>query len=60
MNIVETERQLRGLLIVVLTLTHRYNAVRGHRTALGSNNSGAEDYLQEENKHKPEDNTHNN
>ena len=29
--------------VVVLTLTHRYNAVRGHRT--GSNNSGAEDYL---------------
>ena len=28
---------------VVLTLTHRYNAVRGHRT--GSDNSGAEDYL---------------
>ena len=27
---------------VVLTLTHGYNAVRGHRT--GSNNSGAEDY----------------
>ena len=27
----------------VLTLTHRCNAVRGHRT--GSNNSGAEDYL---------------
>ena len=29
--------------VVVLTLTHRYNAVRGHRT--GSNNSGAENYL---------------
>ena len=29
--------------IVVLTLTHRFNAVRGHRT--GSNNSGAESYL---------------
>ena len=28
---------------VVFTLTHRYNAVRGHRTR--SNNSGAEDYL---------------
>ena len=27
----------------VLTLAHRYNAVRGHRT--GSNNSGAENYL---------------
>ena len=31
------------VVIVVLTLTHRYNAVGGHRT--GSNNSGAEDYL---------------
>ena len=31
------------LRIVVLTLTHRYNAVRGHRT--GSNSSGAENYL---------------
>ena len=29
--------------VVVITLTHRYNAVRGHRT--GSNNSGVEDYL---------------
>ena len=28
---------------VALILSHRYNAVRGHRT--GSNNSGAEDYL---------------
>ena len=28
---------------VVLTLTHRYNAVCGHRT--GSNNSGVENYL---------------
>ena len=28
---------------VILTLTHRCNAVRGHRT--GSNNSGAENYL---------------
>ena len=28
---------------VVLTLSYRCNAVRGHRT--GSNNSGAEDYL---------------
>ena len=28
---------------VVLSLTHRCNAVRGHRT--GSGNSGAEDYL---------------
>ena len=31
------------LVVVVLAFTHRYNAVRGHRT--GSNNSGAEDYL---------------
>ena len=31
------------VVVVVLTLTHGYNAVRGHRT--GSNNSGAEDYL---------------
>ena len=29
--------------VVVLALTHGYNAVRGHRT--GSNNAGAEDYL---------------
>ena len=33
----------RFLGVVVLTLTHRYNAVRGHMT--GSNNSRAEDYL---------------
>ena len=32
----------------VLTLTHRYNAVRGHRT--GSNNSGAENYLRRKTK----------
>ena len=32
-----------GLFVIVLTLTHGYNAVRGHRT--GSNNSGAEEYL---------------
>ena len=31
------------VVVVFLTLTHRYNAVRGHRT--GSNNSGAEDYI---------------
>ena len=31
-------------LVVVLTLTNRYNAVRGHRRT-GSNNSGAENYL---------------
>ena len=30
------------VVVVVLTYTHRYNAVRGHRT--GSDNSGAEDY----------------
>ena len=29
--------------VVALILTHRYNAVRGHRTC--SNNSGAGDYL---------------
>ena len=40
--------------VVVLTLTHRYNAVRCHRT--GSNNSGAEDYLRKKN--KKEDKTH--
>ena len=35
--------------VVVLTLAHRYNAVRGHRT--GSNNSGASGRLPlEENK----------
>ena len=32
-----------GFIFVVLILTHRYNAVRGHRT--GSNNSGVESYL---------------
>ena len=31
------------VVVVVLALIHRYNAVRGHRT--GSNNSGAEDDL---------------
>ena len=31
------------VVVVVFTLTHRYNAVRGHRT--DSNNSGAQDYL---------------
>ena len=31
------------VVVIVLTLTHRYNAVLGHKT--GSNNSGAEDYL---------------
>ena len=29
------------VVVVILTLTHRYDAVRGHRT--GSNNSGVED-----------------
>ena len=32
--------------VVVLALTHGYNAVRGHRT--DSNNSGAENYLRRE------------
>ena len=32
-----------AIVVVVLTLTHRYNAVRGHRA--GPNNSGVEDYL---------------
>ena len=32
-----------GRTVVVLTLPHRYNAVRGHRT--GSSNTGAENYL---------------
>ena len=36
------------VVVVVLTLTHGYNAVRGHRT--GSNNSGAEDYPRRKNK----------
>ena len=40
----------------VLTLTHRYNAVRGHKT--GSNKSGAEDYLGSET-NKTEDRVHN-
>ena len=31
------------VVVVVLTLTHGYNAVRGHRT--GPNNSGAEDVV---------------
>ena len=37
-SIVPTTNQLD-----VLTLTHRYNAVRGHRA--GSNNSATENYL---------------
>ena len=55
MNIVLTAAATTGPLtsfFVVLTLTHRYNVVRGHRT--GSNNSGAEDYLRRKHnkKHK--------
>ena len=42
------------VVVVVLTLTRRYNAVRGHRT--GSNNSGVEDYLTRK-QIKTEDNT---
>ena len=44
--------------VVVLILTHRYNAVRGHRT--GSYNSGAEKYLSGGKQMKTHDNTHNN
>ena len=43
-----------GTIVVVLTLTHRYNAVRGHKA--GSNNSGAEDYSKQI---KTEDDAHN-
>ena len=51
-------KELDTVVVVVLTLlTHRYEAVRGHRT--GSNNSGAEDYLRRET-NKAEDNTRNN
>ena len=39
--------------IVVLTLSHGYNAVRGRRT--GSNKSGAEDYLRRKTNKKTED-----
>ena len=47
------------VVFVVLTLSHGYNAVRGHRT--GSNNSGAEDYLRRKtNKKQHQDNTHHN
>ena len=46
---IDLEPIVQGVLVVVvLTSTHRYNAVRGHRT--GSNNSGAEDYLRRKNK----------
>ena len=49
--------------VAVLTLTHGYNTVRGHRT--GSNNSGVEDYLWRKTHtvlvpDKTEDNTQNN
>ena len=37
------------VVVVVLRLRHRYNAVRGHRT--GSSNSGAEDYLRRNSTH---------
>ena len=37
------QRSLSWLVVVVLTLIHRCNALRGHRT--GSNYSGMEDYL---------------
>ena len=43
--------------VVVLTSTHRYNAVRGHRA--GSNNSETENYLRRKT-NKTEVNTHNN
>ena len=36
----------KSLMVVGLTLTHRYNALRGHRT--GSNKSGAEAFLRKE------------
>ena len=62
MNIVLTAAATTGPLtsfFVVLTLTHRYNVVRGHRT--GSNNSGAEDYFRRRKTNKnTEDNTQNN
>ena len=37
------EAMTRVVVVVVLTLSHRYNAVRGHRAR--SNNSVVEDYL---------------
>ena len=39
-----------AVVVFVLTLTHRCNAVRGHRT--GSDNSGAEDYPRRKTKKK--------
>ena len=41
----------RTAVVVVHTLTHRHNTVRGHRT--GSNNSGAEDYLRRKTNNNP-------
>ena len=38
------------VVVVVLTFTDGYNAVRGHRT--GSNNSGVEDYRRKTNKNR--------
>ena len=46
------------VVVVVLRLAHRYNAVRGHRT--GSNNSGAEDYDYLRRKTNKKQNTHDN
>ena len=43
---------LIDFVVGVLTLPHRFNAVRGHRT--GSNNSGAEDYLRRKTPKKQE------
>ena len=45
-----------NFVVAVFTLTHRYNAVCGHRT--GCSKSGAEDYLRR--KTKTDDNAHNN
>ena len=51
-------RHEKVVVVVVLTLTHRYSsAVRDHRT--GSNNSGAENYLRSK-KIKTEESKHNN
>ena len=51
---------VRATAVVVLTLTHRYDAVRGHRT--GSNNSKSGRLPQESGgkQMKTEDNTQNN
>ena len=45
------------VVVVVLTLTHRCNALRGHSTC--SKNYGVEDYLRRK-AYKTEDNAHNN